>query len=474
MRNLKITLIASLFIVAIACASTIELFRSYDSFVQVAHTKADSASFLISEWIDESFVNIEYILKDSLSTIPESRINKVSTFNEKIEKENERLLRKKSLFENIIFLGIFDSECVIRYGSIKSIVGDSSKDLDREYCFEVFKEPVERLKLSNFFISSTGQMNVSATYPYLSNDGKVIAFALAALDLTFFQKWLDTITDPSLTVSIIDFDKILLARKPLTDGIGKEINDNLLAQFINGDSTKATTILKSPVDGIERVWSLRKISDLPFVVAVGYKLEYVLAPWRNKLFAYIISNIIIIIITISLAKSYHKNSVNAFRMENLAMYDQLTGLLNRRSFENLAKPKIERAAYSNQNWSLVLIDVDHFKSINDTYGHDIGDKVLQQISDTIKTSFRSSDLVCRWGGEEFIVYLHETDIESASMLAKRLQQKIKENEFINGTQITVSQGVASFFSGETYEDVIKKADKMLYKAKNCGRNCVCC
>jgi diguanylate cyclase (GGDEF)-like protein len=195
-----------------------------------------------------------------------------------------------------------------------------------------------------------------------------------------------------------------------------------------------------------------------------------LDPWRAKLIAYGIGNLLIIIVTIFLVLAYQKNKMNAKSMEKLAMQDPLTGLMNRRSFNTIAKMRFNEAQKSGRIDSLSMIDVDHFKKINDRHGHDIGDLTLKAVAKTIRSNFRSSDLVCRWGGEEFVVYLPDTDESDAKMLAERLRQQIAAGLYCNNYVVTVSQGLASVTAHGSYEQMLKEADERLYKAKADGRN----
>ena len=142
-----------------------------------------------------------------------------------------------------------------------------------------------------------------------------------------------------------------------------------------------------------------------------------------------------------------------------ANIDMLTRVLNRRGCEEILSEL--------KNYSLLLIDIDHFKNINDTYGHDVGDKILETLGEVLKKSVRAGDIVCRWGGEEFLVILPDTSIKEAVKIAEKIRKKVKENSFDN-VKITVSIGIAAF-EGD-FEKAFKKADENLYKAKKSGRD----
>lgn len=162
------------------------------------------------------------------------------------------------------------------------------------------------------------------------------------------------------------------------------------------------------------------------------------------------------------------------RLKQLSTVDSLTGLFNRRHFDQSISQEIERSVADQQQLSLLMIDIDFFKKVNDTHGHDVGDKVLVDISKIIKKAVRSNDIPCRFGGEEFIVLLPETLINNAEMLAERMRKKI-ENTEVGGINITVSIGVSSLnmTAANKPDELLKLADTELYRAKNSGRNLVC-
>lgn len=158
-----------------------------------------------------------------------------------------------------------------------------------------------------------------------------------------------------------------------------------------------------------------------------------------------------------------------------AYTDELTELCNRRKIEETINSNIERYLRYETVFSILMIDIDYFKSVNDNFGHDAGDKVLKELSASIKRNIRGSDFVGRWGGEEFIVILPETDIISASMVAEKLRKVVESMDVENGNdfiKITISIGVAEYNGiGDMYK-LIKLVDMRMYRAKANGRNCV--
>ncbi len=164
------------------------------------------------------------------------------------------------------------------------------------------------------------------------------------------------------------------------------------------------------------------------------------------------------------------------QLREMASHDFLTSLLNRREAHNQITEEIGRAVRTKKPMTFILFDIDHFKHLNDTYGHNAGDMVLKQLAMKLLSALRDYDIACRYGGEEFLVVAPETDAEQGIKLAERLRMTIAATGFSTDTDeifATVSIGVALLQDGETIEKAIARADLALYQAKEGGRNQVC-
>jgi diguanylate cyclase (GGDEF)-like protein len=187
---------------------------------------------------------------------------------------------------------------------------------------------------------------------------------------------------------------------------------------------------------------------------------------RNFLDTIIISILFLLMTIILLTLIFSNNN----KLRFLAHNDQLTGVSNRHHLTAVLKKEFERKQRYNSTFSFIIFDIDHFKSINDNYGHDTGDKVLKEMSDLIKNNTRGNDYFGRWGGEEFVIIAVEIDIGSAYKLAEKLRKEIEKYNFIKNENITASFGAAEINSAENVDDLIKRADDALYRAKRNGRN----
>lgn len=168
------------------------------------------------------------------------------------------------------------------------------------------------------------------------------------------------------------------------------------------------------------------------------------------------------------------------KMQHLAMHDELTGLCNRRAFYDHAQSLLEHASREAAPLSMLMIDIDHFKSVNDRYGHLVGDEILKSVAHTIQSQLRLYDRAGRWGGEEFIVILPTTKLSDAAKIAERLRQAISSMSFhrlqdkidADSLHVEVSIGVAGIKKGRriSLDTLVNLADEMLYQSKREGRN----
>lgn len=218
---------------------------------------------------------------------------------------------------------------------------------------------------------------------------------------------------------------------------------------------------------------------------------YYLVPLEKEKMTWLIGVVVVSFVVFVLLmyydqrKSIQSSNKFAFEMsrlieelQELVDTDPLTRLLNRRSFERefgrllmLLSNNDDKRHPSIGGLAVLFVDLDHFKRINDTYGHAIGDEVLQKVAATIKANLRESDLVCRWGGEELVVVLPGVYIPEAMDVAEKLRQAISSTEFsVSDLRVTASLGVTATKQSVKQCDLIERADQALYEAKETGRN----
>ncbi len=169
-------------------------------------------------------------------------------------------------------------------------------------------------------------------------------------------------------------------------------------------------------------------------------------------------------------------SMRSQTLEHAALTDSLTGMQNRRYFDDALGEYLQEFRRINKPVGLVILDLDHFKAVNDTHGHDVGDEVLKAVANCLRDFTRHHDVAARLGGEEFAVVAPNMDLESLSKLAERIRIAIAQLSVSSGNvtlRVTTSVGLAVWDRKESAEDFFRRADRMLYQAKRMGRNRVC-
>ena len=201
-------------------------------------------------------------------------------------------------------------------------------------------------------------------------------------------------------------------------------------------------------------------------IVMNYELSFGVEPevYYQIFFAYLLAAV--------LAYIYEKNQQSHhLRMQEQIDTDFLTGIMNRRCMVKRLELDINQHKTNKNPFCVMLIDLDNFKQINDLLGHDAGDDILIEFADFVKTHLRQADYFARWGGEEFIIMLPSTSLESARLLAERLRIQLTDEAFSHNVNLTVSIGVTEFKSDDTFGKLIQRADRLQYRAKE-TKNCV--
>ncbi|MCO4101126.1 MAG: diguanylate cyclase [Gemmatimonas sp.] len=243
-------------------------------------------------------------------------------------------------------------------------------------------------------------------------------------------------------------------------------------------------------EGVRHVWGIegieipiRSVIALPFSIDRGQYCVFLVRRTRDQErfgpadleFAQAV--ITAAVAVIQRAQMVENTMADNARLEQLAQTDPLTQLLNRRALTERITAEMERALRYDSTLALLMIDLDHFKKVNDTYGHLVGDDVLRDVGQLLSDTIRGSDIVARYGGEEFLVLLPETDDDGAETFANRLREAVEEHLFARESlaeplRLTASIGVAVYPAAriESVEDLFARADAALYRAKADGRN----
>ncbi|MGU3494297.1 diguanylate cyclase [Xanthobacteraceae bacterium A53D] len=231
------------------------------------------------------------------------------------------------------------------------------------------------------------------------------------------------------------------------------------------------------IDGEERLYSFQHVVELPLIVAIGLSVDQILDGWLHRS---IVTGIVTLLLcvamlaaSLALRREIIRRAELQMRLAQLSITDTLTGLANRRLFDETLTREWGRSARRGSPLSLLMIDVDRFKLLNDRFGHARGDDVLRTIARTLDGRLRrSNDTAARYGGEEFVAILPETDLEGATALAQQILQAIQEEASRPEMIVTVSIGVSTLIPDEEGQEtrLIEAAELALFRAKEQGRN----
>jgi len=227
------------------------------------------------------------------------------------------------------------------------------------------------------------------------------------------------------------------------------------------------------------LWSYPAVITFYFILPTrmagiaGVTLLAITIPQAWLLFEHALAiRIAITLLTVSVftAISMHVITLQQNNLEKLVVTDSLTGLYNRTLLESTLQDAVHQSRRLNIPMTLITLDVDHFKSINDNFGHAAGDRVLNNMADLLNEHMRRSDKIFRIGGEEFVALLYDAILDHGSHVADTLRNMIEEHSFIPEHAVTASIGVATLLDGEDWSQWMKRSDDNLYKAKSAGRN----
>lgn len=303
--------------------------------------------------------------------------------------------------------------------------------------------------------------------------GEVRQVVVAAINLRVFGDMLGVrFSAAGSTLAIASDDGRIYARIPdNARHVGKQLPlPPEAAQFPAG-TPAGVFATRSPLDQRKRVVAFRQLRGTTLYAVGSVDIGRIMAPWYERLA--LVIGLWLVLGTAALGFA-RKLAASAREHEMLAAIDGLTGVLNRRSLLGLAENP-ERAgerSAGGERLAVLMIDVDHFKAINDSYGHACGDDILRRIAEALRGCCRQSDLVGRYGGEEFLVVLSDASLDDALLLAEKMRRSVSGIGTARGP-VSVSIGVAAIGTVDgTLDEAIRSADAAMYAAKAAGRNCV--
>jgi diguanylate cyclase (GGDEF)-like protein len=471
------------------------LASEYQGDSQQARLDAENITRVLEEHAISVFKLTDLLLREVQRNVrPEDMKTAHDASSSRRQYLNTLLKSQADSVPAVAVIHVADTKGNYIYSSLDPIPGVNISD--REYfkrqmsATSATPEPV----ISPPLISrTTGKWTIILSRRLNFEDGSFAGIVLVILDLDYFQQFYHTLDLGALgLVALYDNDLRLAARYPQSEKDMGKITNLSVKKYLDQGMAHGVYNAKSAVDGIERVYSYRKLDNLPFIVFAAIAEDDYLAGWRGHIwqfsFAATIFSLLIIGFAvmqrraeIALRESDIKNRAAEEEIKNLAFFDPLTQLPNRRFLLDRLKHAWLSNARNGREGALLFIDLDNFKSLNDTLGHDIGDLLLQQVGERLVACVRKTDTVARLGGDEFVVMLNELseqDLEAAAR-TEAIGNKILavlDQPYPLATHVyhcTASIG-ATLFDGKQHspEELMKQADIAMYQAKKAGRNTV--
>jgi diguanylate cyclase (GGDEF)-like protein len=315
-----------------------------------------------------------------------------------------------------------------------------------------------------------GQWFFALSEDVRDEQGQLQAVVVAIIDIALFKDRLTGfLSSPRNTQILAAPDGTIYTRSPDHDRfVGQQIAE-VRPQGIRPEADAGRPFtLTSPLDAQPRIAALSRLPNYPLYAVGTLNLNDVYAPWYQRL---AVISTLWLLITAGALWVARRLSADVTLQERLANTDGLTGIPNRRAILSTAS-QFENAGRLKATLSLLMVDVDHFKQVNDRFGHQSGDAVLRQISDTLRQHCRTTDVVGRYGGEEFLVLMPETAADGAARVAEKLRAAVASLP-ANPVTVTISIGMATTSAQHpTLQAALSRADKALYAAKAAGRNCL--
>lgn len=378
------------------------------------------------------------------------------------------------------------SDDIFSGGNSKAVWLDASKQIWQCTLGEQYRTPYCSMSLSlmdenwsGYNLSDFDTMTIWASY---EGPGDSLRFYLRNRHPDYYQAGDDTTTkynmveipvdqlDTGFTIQMKDFsvaDWWLVSKRVPLDKSHPEFNDVVYLEVQTG----------SQATWGNHIIQLRKVHWTGSLISDELLYKGMVMGWSALIFFLLLFRLVALKVELSRNMKHQQELVSINKLlnlqnkqfEDLAKTDQLTGLLNRIGIRDVLYDGLNNWKERRTPFSFVLIDIDHFKEVNDTYGHDVGDVILKRAAELFSSNVRRSDFLARWGGEEFILVCPDTDLYQAQVLAELLRKKLEDAELHEERQITASFGVSAL-TKPNLDDLFKRADGALYEAKKQGRN----
>lgn len=328
-------------------------------------------------------------------------------------------------------------------------------------------------------IMNKGQWIFGISRAFRDSDGNLTKVLAAIVDVKYFYRQYQKLfagTDTQLTISSLQGH--IYTQIPGHNRSTGQIDPDIKARLRS--HTEAEVHNHPNSKGEMHLGAIRKISEYPLLVSVTKLEKTVLSAWQKSTWSFTLLGIVVSLALLFLTRRtalYQRRQIEIqSELQLQAITDPLTRLANRRYVLEQSQLEIKKAQRANSPLSMIMLDLDHFKQVNDNYGHQDGDKVLETVAGLLKQTCRETDIVSRFGGEEFLLILPGTDLEGAINNANKIREALEKYAYQSQQgeyHVTASLGVTQWGEDETKTSgALRRADSALYEAKKAGRNTV--
>ncbi len=379
----------------------------------------------------------------------------------------------------ILQVGVTDRDGLVVWGTEPGAVGVPAADL--EHVRAHLEGPSTGVRVSRPMADGPGKRwGIHVSRPVRDLWGRVVGVGVVSLDPLALSRGLGRDVNGAAQVAIVRRlgDGVLLARSRDMEKRFGQPGDPSHPSVLAARSAPAGRLAYTGVRSKREVIGAFRVPEgLPVVATAAFSLQEERAQFRRTAIAFVVAALAAMLLGFQVALSWARGRQLRQRLQVEAARDPLTGLLNRRALQAQAARLFAQARASGQPLALLLLDLDHFKCINDAHGHAAGDAVLRDVAEVLMREIRHDDLACRWGGEEMLAVLRNCDLVRAEERAVKLRTAIAAAQpgGVPGLRVTASIGVAAFPEhGAGLEELTKRADMALYVAKRYGRDRVVC
>lgn len=474
-----VPLIVGALVAVIIAAQALTLWRSYQATWQLALRSGENALNTLSSSISRNLSLLDLSLRGAEEAVATSGLSDISPE-----------LRQMVLFDRAAgaqFLGSMlvlsrDGSIVYDSGSVPPRVGNFA---DRDY-FTAQMDGLRGTYVSAPFESRlrAGDPSIALSRRISGPGGSFDGVVIAALRIAFFQLQLDNVDlGPRSVIALTRSDGTVILRHPSTDGKGNTGVSVAASPVFQRMMTRPGEPFsdQSVFDGVGRYYLHTQIEGFPVFLSVGISTQAAMGEWIESAITSSALTLAMCVLLILLVRALrlalmHSQDMEA-QLEVLSVTDELTGLPNRRAFDLALASEMRRAARHSTSLAVLMLDIDHFKRVNDRYGHAVGDVVLARIAKVIAGSIRRpGDFAARYGGEEFVVILPATEAGGASFIAERMRLAIASFDpcpaepTLGSVTVSIGVGAAVMQPTSSGAELVSWADRALYEAKGAGRN----